>query len=522
MTIGPDLPEAVTAFKRFGFGARPGDLNAAAADPRGFLLDELRSAGVALIGDPAPPSGPAALRAYYLALQQRRMERMNAAPRPAPLPPAVQPRPPLIPLSMAPVRPEPAGGPSMEAMRPAAIPIAPPASTPRMAEPAAPSMAVEPAEPQAHKPVFDQFRVEAMTRLQKQLQARAGFVERLVVFWSNHFAVSAAKGGELRVAVGPFEREAIRPNALGKFSALLYAAETHPAMILYLDNQNSIGPGAPKPKFAGRNRGFNENLAREILELHTLGVGSGYTQADVTELARILTGWSVAGLESEGSETGAFLFKPDWHEPGQRTLLGKIHGEAGVEQGRAALDDLARHPATARHIATKLVRHFVADEPPQDLVDALALKFRESDGDLAVVASALVTDDRAWRAKPVKMQTPLEFIVGAARATGFTPSDPSLYLLALSLLGMPLWQPSGPNGFSDLSDAWSSPEGMKVRLDLAWYMAQRMRATCDPLAALNTAFGETESRETTQAIARAESREQALALLFMSPEFQRR
>ena len=168
------------------------------------------------------------------------------------------------------------------------------------------------------------------------------------------------------------------------------------------------------------------------------------------------------------------------------------------------------------------MRHFVADEPPQDLVDALALRFRESDGDLAVVASALVTDDRAWRAKPVKMQTPLEFIIGAARATGFTPSDPSLYLLALSLLGMPLWQPSGPNGFSDLSDAWSSPEGMKVRLDLAWYMAQRMRATCDPLAALNTAFGETELRETTQAIARAELREQALALLFMSPEFQRR
>ena len=148
--------------------------------------------------------------------------------------------------------------------------------------------------------------------------------------------------------------------------------------------------------------------------------------------------------------------------------------EAGVEQGRAALDDLARHPATAGHIATKLVRHFVADEPPADLVDALALKFRDSDGDLAVVGSALVADDRAWRAKPAKMRTPLEFVVGAARATGFAPSDPALYLQALNLLGMPLWQPAGPNGFSDSSDAWSSPEGMKFRLDLAWFMGQRM------------------------------------------------
>jgi uncharacterized protein (DUF1800 family) len=332
--------------------------------------------------------------------------------------------------------------------------------------------------------------------------------------------VSVAKSAELRVAAGPFEREAIRPNVLDKFSALLRAAETHPAMILYLDNQNSIGPDASPGKFAGK--GLNENLAREILELHTLGVGSGYTQADVTEFARILTGWSVAGPESEVGATGSFLFKANWHEPGQRTLLGKKYAEAGLEQGRAALDDLASHPATARHIVTKLVRHFVADDPPADLVDALALKFRDSDGDLAVVASALVADDHAWRAKPTKIRNPLEFFVGAARATGFAPTDPGLYLQALNLLGMPLWQPTGPNGFSDSSDAWSSPEGMKFRLDLAWSMGQRMRGTADPLAAMKTVLGDTASEETSQAIARAESREQALALLFMSPEFQRR
>jgi uncharacterized protein (DUF1800 family) len=490
MTIGPDLPGAVIAFNRFGFGARPGDLAAAASDPRGFLLDELSTANVALVRDSPPPSGPAALQTYYLDQQRKRAERTSMAVAKAPL---------AVP-SAAPGPPE---GRSMAAGQ---------SGTPREGAP-------ESAKPQ---PQVEQamFRAEAEARLQKQLQARVGFVERLVAFWSNHFAVSVAKSAQLRAAAGPFEREAIRPNVLGKFAALLRAAETHPAMILYLDNQNSIGPGAAPGIFAGK--GLNENLAREILELHTLGVGSGYTQADVTEFARILTGWSVAGPESEVGAIGSFLFKPNWHEPGQRTLLGKTYADAGVDQGRAALDDLARHPATARHIATKLVRHFVADDPPADLIDAVAVKFRDSDGDLAVVASALVADDRAWRAKPTKIRNPLEFCVGAARATGFAPSDPGLYLQALKLLGMPLWQPAGPNGFSDSSDAWSSPEGMKSRLDLAWSMGQRMRGTADPLAAMKAVLGDTASEETSQAIERAESREQALALLFMAPEFQRR
>jgi uncharacterized protein (DUF1800 family) len=175
-----------------------------------------------------------------------------------------------------------------------------------------------------------------------------------------------------------------------------------------------------------------------------------------------------------------------------------------------------------RHIAVKLVRHFVADDPPPDLVDELTRKFHDSDGDLLAVASALVADDRAWRAKPIKVRNPLEFVVGAARATSFAPPDPGFYLQALNLLGMPLWQPAGPNGFSDSSDAWSSPEGMKSRLDVAWFMGERMHGPVEPLAALKTALGDTASHETSQAVERAESREQALALLFMAPEFQRR
>jgi uncharacterized protein (DUF1800 family) len=525
MTIGPDYAQAVTAFNRFGLGARPGDINAAAGDPRGFLLEELWTANIAVIRDRPPASGQSALQAYYLEQQQLRAERARIAARPLAaqsaerMPAMLAGRPDgpnatITPtaLAMAPMGPVPPAGPSTTQISSAPAPEGALVAAPHEAKPAAP----KPPPPV----VQAQFGAEALARLQKQLQARAGFVERLVAFWSNHFAVSVAKSAELRIAAGPFEREAIRPNALGKFSALLRAAETHPAMILFLDNQSSIGPNAGPGKFAGR--GLNENLAREILELHTLGVGSGYTQADVTELARIITGWSVAGPESEVGQPGTFLFKPNWHEPGQRTLLGKTYVEAGVEQGRAALDDLARHPATARHIATKLVRHFVADDPPAGLAEALERKFLDSGGDLAVVASALVSDDRAWSAKPTKIRTPLEFVVGAARATGFSPTDPGLYLQSLNLLGMPLWQPGGPNGFSDMSDAWASPEGMKARLDLAWSMGQRMHGAVEPMAALKTALGETASPETRQAVERAESREQALALLFMAPEFQRR
>ena len=179
---------------------------------------------------------------------------------------------------------------------------------------------------------------------------------------------------------------------------------------------------------------------------------------------------------AELGEPGAFIFKPNWHEPGERTLLGKSYAQGGVEQGRAALDDLARHPATAHHIATKLARHFVADDPPPDFVETLAGKFRDSDGDLGLLAAALVSDDRAWTIMPGKIRNPLEFVVGAVRATGMTPQDPGPYLQALRLLGMPLWQPSGPNGFSDSSDAWASPEGMKMRLALASSMGQRMGA----------------------------------------------
>ena len=395
-------------------------------------------------------------------------------------------------------------------------PLLPPAT----AATSGPSAEATTAKPGAPKPPSVEqilFRAEADARLRKQLHARVGFVERLVAFWSNHFAVSVAKSNELRVAVGPFEREAIRPYVLGKFSALLRAAESHPAMILYLDNQNSIGPDATPGKFAGR--GLTRICARDSRIAHA-GRRVRLHPGRCHRLARILTGWSVAGPDSEAGQPGEFLFKPNWHEPGVRKLLGKTYAENGVDQGRAALDDLALQPATARHIATKLARHFVADNPPADLIETLTRKFLASEGDLAVVASTLVSDDRAWSVKPAKIRTPLEFVIAAARVTAFSRTTESLSSKP---------QPARHAALA----AWRSERlfrherrlGLGGRhespADLAAFMAQRMR-TADPLATLNAGFGETASTETRQAVERAESREQALALLFMAPEFQRR
>ncbi|MBL8157578.1 MAG: DUF1800 domain-containing protein, partial [Anaerolineae bacterium] len=229
----------------------------------------------------------------------------------------------------------------------------------------------------------------------------APFLERLVWFWSNHFTISVLKQRMIFVA-GGYEREAIRPNVLGRFEDLLIATVRHPAMLLYLDNAFSIGPDSPAGRFTGR--GLNENHAREILELHTLGVNGGYTQTDVIELARVLTGWSV---DRQGTDNdNGFKFFPNRHQPGTKTLLGKTYAEAGEAEGRQALIELARHPSTARHIATKLARHFIADEPPPQAVARLERVFRDTGGDLKAMAIAIVDEPAAWQPSLTKMRTP--------------------------------------------------------------------------------------------------------------------
>ena len=258
------------------------------------------------------------------------------------------------------------------------------------------------------------------------------------------------------------------------------------------------------------------------MELHTLGVGGGYSQDDVTSLARIITGWTFAGRQGQLGAPGSFVFNANAHQPGAQRLLGKIYENNGVAQGEAALADIARHPSTAKFIATKFARHFVADDPPPALVARLQDVFRKSDGDLKALATALLDSDEAWQAPLTKLRSPYEFLVATGRLLARIPEDPGRYLGGLNLLGQPLWSPAGPNGFPDTNAAWAAPEGMKLRLDISAQIASRLADSIDPRDLLELAAADAASPETRRTIERAESRQQALALLLMSPEFQRR
>lgn len=382
----------------------------------------------------------------------------------------------------------------------------------QMAQPArAPN---EPALP------YRTYRDEAKARIELALLPDGGLAERLVQFWSNHFCIAATKSNMTRIMAGAYEREAIRPYVFGRFAEMLVAAESHPAMLDFLDNRLSIGPGSPAGK--RRGRGLNENLAREILELHTLGVAGGYAEADVTSLARIITGWTVVGREGVLGFPGSFAFNAGLHEPGAQALLGKSYDQPGKAQGLAALTDLAHRPETARFIAFKLARHFVADVPPPKLVDLLAQVFRRTEGDLAAVSRALIESDDAWSAEPTKIRSPQEFLIAAFRAVGRKP-DFGQIVGPLTAMGQMLWQPSGPNGYPDTNDSWATPEGIKTRIDVAaGWGRQAAGSAPDPRQLVEQVLGPLASIETRQAVSRAESKPQAIALLLMSPEFQRR
>ena len=355
---------------------------------------------------------------------------------------------------------------------------------------------------------------EAKARFDAATNADIGFTERLVWFWSNHFCISADK---IPAMAGAYEREAIRPHLLGRFADMLHSVESHPAMLFYLDNVESIGPDS----IAGidRDKGLNENLARETLELHTLGVRTGYTQADVTSFAKVLTGWTWFP-PAEPIYGGEFVFNPILHEPGDQTVLGNSYPDTGVQQGRAVLADLARHPATARHIAQQLASHFVADEPPPALVAKLEKSFNDSDGNLKEVARTLIAADESWMPQRTKLKTPAEWIVAVLRLTGGEAVVPiGLLMGAQAQLGAALWRPPAPNGYSDREAAWI--DGVPHRLDLANQLANRLTTDMDPLGLLDSALGPLALAQTRDAVARAESRVQALTLLVMSPEFLR-
>jgi uncharacterized protein (DUF1800 family) len=471
--------EAALALHRFGLGPRAGSIADIASDPRGALLAELDRAGAGRIGNgDLLTSGTAARVAFAYQQAQRAARQAERAAQQANAPSS--------------------GGSSPEMKDQSATPPAP------MRNPG-------PGVPQQI------YLSEAKARINAALDAEIGFVERLVWFWSNHFCVSADKGN-VRPICGAYEREVIRANVLGRFSDMLLAVESHPAMLIYLDNARSIGPDS----IAGlrQKRGLNENLAREILELHTLGVRTVYTQEDVTRFAHVITGWTFVPFRQDPVRGGEFEFNPRMHQPGAQTVIGRSYPDAGLQQGRAVLAALARHPATASHVAAKLARHFVADEPPPALVERLAKRFLATQGDLKEVAKAMVAAPEAWEAPRAKLKRPGEWVVGMLRAVGVTPPDIGPVMQAHNLLGEPLWRPPAPNGFADESAPWL--DGLTQRLDIANQFARRLGAEADPRDVFEQALAPLASTETRQAILRAESRPQALALLFMASEFQRR
>ncbi|MGE0724016.1 MAG: DUF1800 family protein [Alphaproteobacteria bacterium] len=356
---------------------------------------------------------------------------------------------------------------------------------------------------------------EGRARIRRAVESDAPFATRMVEFWANHFTVSALRPS-IHGLAGAFAREAIAPHVFGRFEDLLLAATRHPAMLLYLDNAVSIGPGSRAGRRTGR--GLNENHARELLELHTVGVGH-YGQHDIRQLALVLTGWTLA--RPVDSEPGQFRFAPAMHEPGGKTVLGRTIEEGGEGEGLEVLRALARHPATARHVATKLARHFAADRPPPALVDRLARRFLARDGDLAAVARELVTAPEPWSAPLAKVKTPFELVVSAERLCA-PDRTPNAALMEMSFLGQVPFTAPSPQGWPDTAEGWIGPESVLRRIEWASGFAGGLGHRRDALALAREALGPLALAGTIDAIRRAPSAADALALMLASAEFQRR
>lgn len=361
------------------------------------------------------------------------------------------------------------------------------------------------------------YQAAVAARTTSALQTPTPFVERLVHFWSNHFAVSVDKLLIVGLA-GSFEADAIRPNVLGGFEDLLLAVVRHPAMLLYLDQAQSTGPGS---RMGSRGRGLNENLAREILELHTLGVRSGYTQDDVKQFALALTGWTMPG-DAAMADGATYRFVPALHEPGTRTILGKAYTDEGEAQARSVIHDLVGAPATALHIAQKLARHFVADDPPPALVQRLADTFSRTGGDLSSVYRELIAAPAAWQATTTKFKSPWDWSVSSLRALGRRSMEPAQAANLMTQLGQPVWRPGSPAGYSDTAATWAAPDALMRRVEVAQRLAQETGDAADARLLAPRVLPGALSPATASAIARAESGGTALALLLVSPEFLRR
>jgi uncharacterized protein (DUF1800 family) len=368
---------------------------------------------------------------------------------------------------------------------------------------------------EARQRLVEMAQNEMRATLAERVASNRPFVERLVAFWSNHLCVSTGAKQLVAPLAGSYERDVIRPHVLGRFEDMVMASAKHPAMLAYLDNFQSIGPQSQGAKAGSRDsgprRGLNENYARELLELHTLGVNGGYTQQDVQELAKVLTGWTVSGIGGPGDRAVAnarararfgpiapggvarpvngtpvaFVFREALHQPGTKTVLNEKYREAGIEEGERAIRNLCRHPSTARFIATKLVTHFVSDEPPAAAVDRIVTAFSSTGGDLRAVSMALVNEPEAWREEARKFRTPQDWFVAVMRGLDvrdLRPNAPNL----LRQLRHPLWSPQAPKGFTDGLQEWADPDSLLNRGDLARTIARMPAAgTGDPRSLLD-------------------------------------
>ena len=371
----------------------------------------------------------------------------------------------------------------------------------------------------------DDYRAGVLARAAHLMTTQAPVFERLVQFWANHFTVSASRR-QIAPMIPAYEREVIRPHVLGRFADMLRAVVRHPVMLMYLDNPRSVGPDSPDGRRNPGREGVNENLAREVLELHTLGAGGGYTQADIVQFAYALTGWSHGGLRRGGDEAvhGRFQFVRRHHQPGDKVVLGRSYPEDGQteSEGLAILADLARHPSTARHIALKLARHFIADDPPVALVASLARVFQDTDGDLAQVMRALVAMGPVWADPLAKVKSHHDFVIAVHRAAGQGLIEPALYFRPLRLLASEPFNAPSPAGYGDWAADWLGPESLMIRVEWARGFAARLPGGLVPRRVMEDSIGAV-AREVTQTwVHRAPSPDAALAMMFAAPEFQRR
>jgi len=484
--------QAAIAVTRFGMGARPGEIDIVAGDPRAWLRAQVSPARVPRPAGPFPSSSDrlAAMSDYLRLVREIMRPGIMPAPAPAPTAPAG--------MAMA--------APQAMAVDDNGIP-----ETVR----------------QSARALLIQTGEEYLASFHLAATTPDGFAERWVRFWWNHFAIGISKISVVPMA-GNFEREAIRAHAFGRFEDMLKAVESHPAMLLYLDQAQSVGPQSPVGRLR-REAGLNENLAREILELHTVGADAGYTQADVTEFARALTGWSVRqphlpGRLYAGAIDGShgFAFVPLIHEPGTRQIMGRSYPQGGGDQALAVLSDLAAHPATGRKIARQLAVHFHSDTPPASLVERLEQAWTRDGGRLDSLALALIDAPEMWTAPPGKFKRPEEFILSAYRALGLAPQRIAALQPALVALGQPPWAPPSPEGWPDETAAWAAPDAVIKRLTWAQRFSEFAVRDQSPVDLADAALGPRLTDQTRTAVRRAEDRAEAVAILLMSPEFQRR